>query len=154
MNVSIANSGPQLTESELEQFEKTHGREIPIAYRKFLLKYNGGQPNLSGFRMNSGVEQDQTGSVKRFLGINMPERTLDVGYALETFRDRIPSYLFPVARDPGGNLIGIVVEGEAEGQVLFWDHEREADEGEAPTDNNLYFIADTFEKFLDDLDSE
>jgi hypothetical protein len=152
MNVGITESAEQLTDAKLKEFEKTYDRVIPVPYRKFLLKYNGGRPDPSEFKMRGPRGRgDQVGEVKRFFGINVPEKTLDLGYALETFRERLPKNLFPVARDPGGNLIGITTEGDAAGQILFWDHEREADEGEPPTDRNLYFIADSFDEFLNGL---
>ncbi len=32
-----------ITESDLENFEKTHDIKLPNDYRRFLLKYNGGK---------------------------------------------------------------------------------------------------------------
>lgn len=152
MNVTISKSAPALSGAELDRFEQSHHRQIPAVYRKFLLEHNGGQPDPSEFRMRSGsTNSEETGAVKRFFGINTTEHTLDLAYALETFKGRIPDLLFPIARDPGGNLIGIATEGPDQGHVLFWDHEREADEGQPPSQKNLYLIANSFEEFLSGL---
>ena len=152
MNVTISKSDPALTGAELDRFEQSHRQQIPGVYRKFLLEHNGGQPDPCEFRMRSGsTDSEEAGAVKRFFGINATERTLDLAYALETFKDRIPAFLFPIARDPGGNLIGIATEGPDQGHVLFWDHEREADEGQPPSLKNLYLIANSFEEFLSGL---
>jgi hypothetical protein len=150
MKSKMTGMSEQLTNRKIDQAERHLGRPIPPAYRQFLLKYNGGHPDPSDFRMAGGRKgTTQIGTVKSFLGINVPEETLNLDYVLETFRDRLPARLFPVARDPGGNLIGISTEGADAGKVYFWDHEREAEEGEPPTDKNLYLIAESFDEFLD-----
>jgi hypothetical protein len=41
-----------------------------------------------------------------------------------------------------------VVAGEKCGQIYFWDHEAEMDEGEPPTYDNLYLIADSIDDLL------
>ena len=57
------------------------------------------------------------------MGIGMPEETYDIDYVLNTFAEELPIDLFPVARDPGGNLIGIRDSGTEKGVVILWDHE-------------------------------
>jgi len=152
MSIRILDSGKQLTGNKINRTEKHLGRPIPPAYRTFLLKHNGGHPDPSDFRM-AGVHRGTTqiGTVRWFLGINVPEETFNLEYVLEIFHDRVPTNLFPFALDPGGNLICIGAGGDEAGKVYFWDHEREAAEGEPPTDQNLYLIADSFDDFLNKL---
>jgi SMI1-KNR4 cell-wall len=152
MKNKITGKSEDLTDRKIKNAERQMGRSIPLAYRNFLLEHNGGHPDQSDFRM-AGVRKGTTqiGTVKSFLGINLPEETLNLDYVLETFRDRVPTNLFPIARDPGGNLILIAENGFDAGKVYFWDHERESDEGEPPTDRNLYLIANSFDEFLDKL---
>ena len=141
-----------LTLDDIDHAEKRLGQPIPAGYREFLLKHNGGRPDPSEFTMAAPSEgSTQIGSVKSFLSINGPEETLDLDYVFNTFHQRIPARLFPVARDPGGNLICIAIEEPDAGKVYFWDHEREAEETEPPTEANLYFVADSFDAFLDKL---
>lgn len=143
MDIEISGEGAKLSEAEIEAAEKELGRQIPPAYRELLLHHNGGFPDRSEFEVDG-----KPVSVKAFLGIGGPDDTLDIDYVLETFGDRMPTNLFPIARDPGGNLITIGTEGPQAGKVFFWDHEREADDGEPPTDQNLKLIAETFDDFL------
>ena len=152
MKCKITDSSEPLTVPKIAKAERGLGRSIPLDYRKFLLQYNGGRPDPSDFAM-AGVRKGSTqiGAVKRFLGIDTPEDTLNLDYVLEMFGDRMPSRFFPIARDPGGNLIGISTKGADVGKVYFWDHERESDDGETPNDKNLYLVADSFDKFLDKL---
>lgn len=148
MLLSMSAMAHQLTEQDLDRTERRIRKSIPVEYRTFLLKYNGGHPDPSGFAMRSRDNRTEAGSVKRFLGIDSPERTLNLDYAIETFGERMPTFLFPIARDPGGNVIAIATEGASKGNVYFWDHEYESEDGRPPASDNLYLIARTFDDFL------
>ncbi len=152
MRTKISRTGKPLTEEAIARAEGTLGRAIPGPYRQFLLEHNGGFPESSDFEM-SGWEEGETDSsaVRMFLGIDMEEETFGLPYVLETFGDRIPARMFPIAWDPGGNLILMVASGSEAGKIYFWDHEREAGEGKPPTEQNLQFIAASFDAFLDKL---
>lgn len=146
--VEFIDSGPRLTEGDIAAAEERFGRSIPPAYKTFLLAHNGGEPDVADFRIRrvpKGLSERAV--VRSFLGIGQGTRTLEIEYALDMFNDRIPAHFFPVASDPGGNLIGIITDGEEVGAVYFWDHEFEGEEGQ-PTSANLYPIADSFEEFL------
>ena len=70
----------------------------------------------------------------------------------KTFTDRMPKRLVPIASDSFGNQICIAVSGDDRGSIFFWDHEKEADEGEGEspeTIGNVTLIADSFSAFLD-----
>jgi hypothetical protein len=152
MITKMSGVSEQLTERDIERAERELGRQIPSAYREFLRKYNGGHPSPSDFKM-AGIRKGTTqiASVKSFLGINTPVETLNLNYVMETFQGRVPAGFFPIARDPGGNLIGIGDFGLRPGKVYFWDHEREAEEGEPPVDTNMYLVSDSFEAFIEGL---
>jgi hypothetical protein len=152
MITKMSGASKQLTERDIARAERELGRQIPPAYRQFLLKYNGGHPTPSDFKM-AGIRKGATevGSVKSFLGIDTPVDTLNLNYVIETFQGRIPASFFPIARDPGGNLIGIGGLGSQSDKVYFWDHEREAEEGEQPADTNMHLISETFEEFINGL---
>lgn len=68
-------------------------------------------------------------------------------------RKRLPFRLIPIAHDPGGNLICISCEGADNGFVYFWDHENEVDYHVAEDNDfsNLFFIAKSFNEFLEGL---
>jgi len=66
---------------------------------------------------------------------------------LVTYSERIPKNLFPIAHDPGGNLIVIGLSGTEQNKVYFWDHEREADDYE-PDMSNVHLLANDFDEFL------
>lgn len=151
MKVEIVRSSNQLSEHDIQLLEEQIGYSIPEEYRKFLLLHNSGHPRPSNFNMTNNENDPESGAVNFFLGIDVPEETLNLSYTLETFRNRVPTDFFPIALDPGGNLIGIITKRAKKGSVYFWDQEYEAEEGDPPTRNNLYFIADSFDKFVDTL---
>ena len=137
---------PPLTEDRLRSAERQLGLELPDSYRRFLLAANGGRPKPSRFALPDGRRD----SVDWFLGIHDGEGDNLVGYA-STYRDRVPSDLLPIAHDPGGNLVCLGVAGTRLGQVFFWDHEREAEEGEPATYENVVLLAPDLDTFLDAL---
>jgi hypothetical protein len=69
----------------------------------------------------------------------------------ELLRSRMPPELIRIGEDPGGNQICLAIKGPKKGSVYFWDHENEAPDGEEPWYENVYLLADTFEKFVDSL---
>jgi hypothetical protein len=148
----MKDTSEKLTDSQINAAEKDLGRALPAEYRQFLLQYNGGRPEPSDFVIvDPRRGTTQIGTVRYFLGINTPEETENLDYVLGVFSDRMPSRIFPIARDPGGNFIVISSAGPDAGKVYFWDHEREADTGEPAGDQNLYPIANSFGEFLDML---
>lgn len=148
----MSNNYPPPTEEQLSTVENKINREIPHSFRKFLLRYNSGHPTPSDFRIK-GRENEalSIGTIKSFLGVGTPVETINIDYIFNAFRDRIPIDFFPVARDPGGNLIGIGGRGDGSSDVNFWDHEEEADDGRPPTRKNIYRIAVTFDEFISGL---
>lgn len=68
---------------------------------------------------------------------------------LETFRDRVPGWLLPVAQDAYGNLFAISLREQDRGSVWFWDHEEEADEGEPASEDNIERRAPDWQTFIE-----
>ncbi len=137
-----------VTAAEVAACEQRIGRPVPPAYREFLLQRNGGRPVRELFTFNDGKRVAE-GGVDAFLGVGKFDESLD--RYLDDYRGRIPDDLFPIAHDAGDNLILIGAEGANAGKVFFWHHEFEADEGEAPTYDNVFLIADSFAAFLASL---
>lgn len=149
--MTIRDALPGLEEATIRMVERQSGRKIPHHYRDFLKLHNGGKPTPSNFTFRGAKKRIEKGSVKSFLGIGTGVVTLDLLYVLQTFGSRMPSRMYPIARDPGGNLIVVSDAGEDEGQVFLWDHEREADDG-PPHEDNLFNLADSLQQFIDRLE--
>jgi hypothetical protein len=133
-------SGPTPPEL-IQQLERRIGRSLPTAYREFLLKHDGGRLDSNG----------DAADVIFSLG-PVESETSGIWYNLDNYAGRAPSWLLPVASDEYGNLFAISVRDEDDGSVWFWDHEREAEEDEPPTEENLTYRAKDWQAFLDSLE--
>lgn len=149
MSIVIHQAYHQIDEATLDAVQARIGRPIPAAYRRFLLEHNGGWPEPGDFSITWANGRQEQISVEWFLPVNTQE-VIDLEATLKVYRDRVPEALFPIAR-AGGGLVCVTVAGEQQGQVFFWDHEEEAEEGEPPTWDNLYPVAEHFDAFLANL---
>ncbi len=146
--IQVTSKFAAATEAVLLRCEERIGRPIPAAYRAFLRSNNGGRvvPSCFDYVDREGKSDS---AVNDLLGVDAGHESIDKYVA--TYAARIPSDLFPIADDPGGNLILIGAEGANAGKVFFWHHEFDEDEGEPPTYDNVFFIADSLEAFLASL---
>jgi hypothetical protein len=131
------------------------GLPFPPAYVEFLLAHNGGmvEPLYSRRFPMQGCPRDTHGLIHVFFSVGSGDH-IDLADKYETFRDRIPPGLLPIASDPGGNLICLACTGERSGQVFFWEQAFEAneDEGEEVGWDNVFFIAGSLEEFFRGLE--
>lgn len=123
--------------SAVDRLERRIGRSLPDDYRSFLLRQDGGW-----MQMNDGA-------VKEILGVrDDASYNASLWRALDTFNERVPNWLLPVARDEYGNLYALSLRQQDFGSVWFWDHEEEADEGEPPSEENIELRAPNWDEFL------
>lgn len=107
-----------LNESELLNLEKQLGIKLPKDYRDFLKQYNGGYPQPDGFDFSSGEDGS---SVDKFLAVSDATHE-SIIENFNIYKDRIPENYFPIAKDPGGNLILVEVNNTGS-NVYYWGHE-------------------------------
>jgi len=151
MALEIHDSCHSLSEKDVEQTETKLGVSLPVDYRTFLLRHNGGWPEPSTFPLENNPSDDHA-RVHYFLCIEEEDPYNLIDWA-EDFQGRVPPGLLPIAVDPGGNLVCVSTSGGKSGTVYFWDHEEEAGEGETPGYDNVYYVAENFEDFLNMLTS-
>jgi hypothetical protein len=60
----------------------------------------------------------------------------------------MPRELLPIAGDGSGNIICLSRAGVNEGTLYYWDHDAEHS---PPTYDNVYFIAESFDAFLNGI---
>lgn len=89
-------------------------------------------------------------SVDWFLGTDETESNNLIEY-LKIYKHRIPHNFFPIASDPGDNLICISVDGSDRGKIYFWDYEQENESADAPDYSNVILISDDFAEFINHL---
>jgi hypothetical protein len=135
-------SRTQKRETAIRAVEQRVGSRLPAAYRRFLIKdggvYEGPSADVNGL---SGIV-----ALKCFL-VPWGKGDLNLGRVLDAFHDRVPPRFLPVARGPGGDLFCIEISGRTAGSIWFWDHEKEAEEGDPPHEKNLSRVS----RSIDDL---
>ena len=148
MNTLIIDSDLPLNDNDISQIKTMVNHSIPTEYIDFIKKYNGGIPEPDSFNIK---EINDASTINRFLGVKKEKnQNSDIFYFIKVYKDRIPSEYLPIAYDIGGNLI-LIKLGNDHAKVFFWDHELEADEGEEPTLENIYYLADSINDFLSSL---
>lgn len=139
---------------EIGKVEELVGLRLPKEYKEHLLKYNGGrcEPNEFYF-VENGVRTSSC--VHFFLAIYDGEYDNLIDY-VETYKleeKRMPQHIFPIAHDPGGNLICLSCGEVDYGCAYFWNHEMEVDYKKSSDNDysNLYLIEKSFDQFIKSL---
>jgi hypothetical protein len=136
--------GRPASDDSISSLERSRSIEVPPVYRAFLLEGDGAR-----FRQHNEIEGTWHGGVRELFSIEDPcasDRRLK--QALNVYHDRIPTEFLAIGDDLAGNLICIGVSGDCAGELFFWDHEMEAEEGDPPTMENMERLAGSFSEFL------
>lgn len=152
--MEIKKSRKTITEAELVNFEEKIGHALPPAYRKFILTYNGGEPNPYYFKVpNWKYKQSLVNQLK---GIDPGGSYVDLEEVNELLAGRLPDNFIAIGDDPGGNMILTGLEGASKGKIYFFDHENEPDDADGKLESypNIYFLADDFDTFITNLKNE
>jgi len=121
MRFDAINTGPPLTSKTLVAYRAEHGLDFPESLVDQLIDQNGGAPRAD-VRVRVGNREEEVFS---FFGVNMPDLATELSWNAAAFRRRVPSGTLPIGNDPAGNLFLIDSVLAPDGQVWFWDHERE-----------------------------
>ena len=169
---------PPASEEEVVHLESIINGKLPADYREFLKKINGGRIDTdehlgkyacfkvkwsSGQRWGSGEDSIILGNLyslnydflKRVLKNTNPP--FEIYEALETFRStgdlRIPEDTMAIGDDPGSNQILLGINGDNRGKVFYWfrEGEKDPDDPNPPGYDNIGFVADTFNEFLNSI---
>ena len=115
---------------------------FPDDYMAFLQKYNGGEPELRTFRCSV---DDGTSLINEFYGIGDMDSNLEDVF--EDLDGALPEGVIAIADDPGGNQICLGIRNDTFDKVYFWIHDLENNSNI----ENLFFLANTFDDFLNNL---
>jgi cell wall assembly regulator SMI1 len=140
MAVEYVRREPPAPAEAIGRLEQRVGRPLPPEYRYYLRQQDGGRLDNNSRAINT------------VFGVGEVPEWASMWDVLETYADRVPDWLLPVADDAFGNLYAISLRNEDRGSVWFWNHELEADEGEPPTEENLKYMAPNWPSFLTSLE--
>lgn len=138
----IIKTNKKISLEEIDEFEKNYDIKLPEQYKKFMIKYNGGYPELSSFIIS---EQEGESLVNKFYGLEDDDCSL--AEAFDYLEDVLPKDFISIADDPAGNEICLGIDGKYEGKIYFWFHDRNHES----QINNMYFLADSFDEFFNML---
>ena len=143
--VKMLNSYHKLSQKDMDDFATRSNIEQTDHYKRFLLKWNGGTPNVGVFIIS---EEEGPTVMHYFYSIGDTDNDIEVNVAI--YNLRLPEGFIPIGDDGVGNAILLGVLEPHYDQIYFWDHENEPDL-EEPDMSNMYFLADNIWKFLDNL---
>lgn len=139
------------TNEQLKEIERNIGNQLPSDYKDFLKGYGG--CHLESKKTTDEVEydvcykpiekdpwmgkEDDTQLLENFYGLANDHNSLQA--AINTYSDRFPRNIIPIASSAGGNEICMDIDNE---KILFWDHEL------SHPDKDFFLIANSFEEFI------
>jgi hypothetical protein len=141
--LALELSGPQLTNSELDEFEQEVLFRMPLSYRRFLLKYNGGFVfNRLHFPGNDAVLP-----ISNFYPLEK-DHGLRVNYRQIRIYDLYPEGLMPIGSFSGDTSIGLF-DDRLGGRVVSTKYVY--DMFEQPCELKVVELADSFAEFVSRL---
>ncbi len=154
MKSTMRKTGPSLSAGDLKNFENEIGFKLPAQYRKFMLENNGGRLTRNFFRVPGWRYRNSL--VNEFDCIIPDGSGFGIRQILEITGDIYPEGFIPIGGDPGGNTILMGLKKPFRNKIYFWDHEAQPDHRLERVEDylNMYFLADSFEEFTDNLKNE
>ncbi|MCO4850697.1 SMI1/KNR4 family protein [Bacillus vallismortis] len=143
---------PSINKNEqLKEIELNIGKQLPSDYKDFLKEYGGCY--LESKKITGEIEYDvcykplekdpwmgkdnDTQLLEGFYGLANDHNSLQK--AIDTYSDRFPRNIIPIASSAGGNEICMDIDNE---KILFWDHEL------SHPNKDFFLIANSFEEFI------
>lgn len=153
-----AKTDPRINKNEqLKEIEMNIGKQLPSDYKDFLKEYGGCY--LESKKTSDEIEYDvcykpiekdpwmgkgdDSQLLEGFYGLANDHDSLQK--AIDTYSDRFPRNIIPIASSAGGNEICMDIDN---GKILFWDHEL------SHPDKDFFLIANSFEEFVFSLVDE
>jgi len=119
--VQIERQGPPMTPTILNVVESRMGIRLPMEYRGFLLRSNGGKPR-PGYVHIQNMPNNPIANVVDFFGINMPEEIDDVEWNYDHRPDQLPDGWIPIGRTESGDMLVLVTCRDIIGTIWLWDY--------------------------------
>ncbi|KQO04980.1 SMI1/KNR4 family protein [Paenibacillus sp. Leaf72] len=132
----------KITIDDISEFEFKYELKLPDQYKHFLLKFNGGYPQASTFKIS---DEEGESVVNKFYGIGDMKGSL--AKIFEILDGELPAGFISIANDPGGNEICIGIGEKYFGNIYLWIHDMDSDEEMS----NMFLLSSSFDDFFDNL---
>ena len=143
MLIGTVEAGPAISEIELARFERDARLTLPLDYRAFLLRHNGGRPVPADFWLTLDDER-LPWRVHYFYGLNDPVESCSLQWNLNLTKNTRPFGTLPIASDEAGNMPYLRWDKPNAGSVYF---------GPTPSGHGveLTWLCGTFTEFIQTL---
>lgn len=142
------NAQPPVKLEDINKFEEEVGYMIPVEYKEFLAKQNGGKPSPRRYVTKDGVTES---SVMMFLPLaDIDSSNLRRNFLIFNKANLIPCNLLPIAEAPRKHQICISLDGKDVGSVYHWFADDEEEEI-IPSYDYMNLISSSFQEFINSL---
>jgi len=138
------------TFADIDCFCKKNKIDLPLDYKDFLNKFNGGIPDKSIFRTDNS--ECVLNSLLMMAGKSDINECIEA--YMQNYKPRIPAGTMPIGYSPSGDLFLIKTSAPDFGCMYYWRHDFEAESNGRVYWGNIEKIASDFSSFLDGLESE
>ena len=115
----LTDCGPPVTDADIAALERFLGTRLPVAYRVFLGRYNGGKAIKPTFHVPSHPEGSM--ELELFFGLTREEATANLEWNYRKHRTALGKHLLPIGRTATNDLLALGLTGEKRDWVLFYD---------------------------------
>ena len=152
MAIQINKPNSRINSADIERFEAMIGKKLPTDYLQFLLTFNGGKPESNEFPIpNQKNAACEYVCVKLLLAYWKNGNGEICVFGAQNSLIAFPKMFCQLAMLLAGMLFCLSLQPKKFGQLFFWDHELEANEGEPATFSNLFLIGNSFNDFFSKL---
>lgn len=109
-------------EQAIADFEDKFTIKFPEKYKKFLLKYNGGNSLQTSFSINR-----KTSDIRAFYGFNKASQYNNFQYLIDNgfLEEVLERGFIPIAKDSFSNYILLGISKQNYNLIAFFDHEKQ-----------------------------
>jgi len=138
MKIALYEKNEPINIDDIKALENKMQIKFPQEYIAFMLEQNGGSPKKCEFDL---PDDSNSSVVNYFYPMGDMDGNLEKKHFI--FDGEIPENFITIGCDSGGNQILLRIKCENIGELYFWDHDVDPEEG-----NNMHFLAISLSEFL------
>jgi hypothetical protein len=149
---------------EIKELEKKINNELPLDFKNFLIKHNGGSPSKSLFFIKKNIINTtnfKTYDSNLIIIESFSKIKNIISFGLRTYNNEKMIY---IGNGTVENLFYISLSPKSYGSILYWDYQETPEEFDSydfdnpENDNlkyeNIYFVCNSFKEFIESLVDE
>jgi hypothetical protein len=143
--MAIINSeNEKISLENIKIFEEKYNVTLPEEFKRFLLEYNGGDVKPNVFKIS---DEHGESALNTLYGLDISSEYDELSNVFDSLEGELPENFISIGDDSAGNQICLGIIGSYCGKVYIWMHDMEENEFM----DNMFFLANSFNEFLDSL---